>query len=360
MKRPGKMERKFAKLQFGYQQRVDLYNQLISLLATGMNTTDALRMAYDVASHEGKKPKELDAIILSEVILAMKNGDSLAKALSPWVPKEEVMSIGAFLNSDDFIGNLRSYLETQEKKRKIKSTIISGMIYPVLLFTMIYGVMMYFGNSIVPTIAELLPMDRWTGPALFLTFMYHFSRDYAVPGVVAIVVGLAVIIFLLPRWSGAGRSFADKLPIFSTYRMYTGISFLMSVSSLMQGGVPTTDALKQIEPHANRYVKTRIVAVRRQMMNGANFGAALYRAGSGWPDAKMNLNIKIFAETQDLSAQLSKLAKMWVDQSQIAVERNMGLLRTVSMFAVFGVIMGIVVGVYALQGQIGTSAMAPG
>ena len=355
MARPSDFERKFAKFQFGYKQRSDLYNQLIALLSTGMAKTDAIQMSWDVASMEGKKPKELTAIVLSEIILSMKNGETLARALKPWVPQEDVMVFEAIENSDDFVANLKDYMEMLGKKKKIKSSIVGGLAYPAVLVAMVYGIMSYFGSSVVPTIAQLLPMETWTGPAKFLTFMYNFSESYAVPGLVILLASIACIFATLPRWSGAGRVFADRMPIFSTYRMYTGISFLMSMASLIQGGMPAADALNRLHPQASPYVRARILKVRDQMLNGANFGAALHRAGTGWPDAKMNLNIKIFAETQDLSAQLSRLSKGWIDVSQENISKTMGALRTVAMIMVFGVIMGIVGGIYSLQDQIANS-----
>lgn len=354
-KRPSSFEKRYARLQFGYKERKTLYNQLMSLIGTGMAVDDALKMSWDVASFEGTKPKELNAIILAEIIRSKQNGETLARSLKPWVPAEDVMVFEAIENSEDFSGNLRDYMDMLERKKKIKGTILGGLAYPVLLFGMVYFIMAYFGSSVVPQISQMLPMDQWTGPASFLAFMNRFAESYAIPGLLVIIAVVTVIALSLGRWSGAGRVFADRLPIYSTYRMYTGISFLMSVASLIRSGMPAPDALERLYPEANPYVKRRIVAVLRQMRNGANLGAALHRAGTGWPDKKMNLNIKIFAETQDLSAQLSKLAKNWLEMSQEQISRNMGLLRTVAMMMVFLTIMGIVGGTYSLQDQIANS-----
>lgn len=353
--RPSGFEKWFAKLQFGFKERKALYNQLMAQIETGMAVTEALQMSWDVASYEGAKPKELNAIILVEVIREMKNGEPLSHALRPWVPAEDVMVFEAIENSEDFAGNLRDYLDMLERKKKIKGTILGGMAYPVLLFGMVYFIMAYFGSSVVPQIAQMLPMEQWTGPASFLAFMNRFAESYAIPGIAVLIGAIVLIVLSLSRWSGAGRAFADKLPIYSTYRMYTGISFLLSVASLIKSGTPAPDALERLYPEANPYVKKRIVAILRQMRNGANLGAAMHRAGTGWPDPKMNLNIKIFAETKDLSSQLSKLAKGWLENSQEQIARNMGLFRTVAMLMVFMTIMGIVGGTYSLQDQIANS-----
>jgi type II secretory pathway component PulF len=91
------------------------------------------------------------------------------------------------------------------------------------------------------------------------------------------------------------------------------------------------------------------------MLNGLNFGAALHTSGTGWPDPTLNLSIKIFAETHDLSAQLQRISEDWLERGRVKIDRSIALIRTVVLLVVFGVIMGIVGGMYALQDQIATS-----
>ena len=148
--RPSSFEKKVAKLQFGYEARRQFYTQLMSLLRTGMTTAQAIRMSWDVASLEGKKPKEGVAIILQDVMERMADGKMLGQALKPWAPQEDVMVLDAIENSSDFVGNLKSYLDMLAKKRKIKSAITGGLTYPAILIAAVIAIMAYFGSSIVP------------------------------------------------------------------------------------------------------------------------------------------------------------------------------------------------------------------
>lgn len=351
-------ERFIAKIQFGYKARMAFYQQIIALNRAGMAKTDAIEMAWQVASQEGRKPREGLALVLTDVLESMRNGMTMGKAIQPWVPGEDTMVLEAIENSDDFAGNLQEYCEMAEKKKKIRGTILGGLVYPVMLIGAIYGMMIYFGKSIVPQIGQVLPVETWTGAGAFLAFMSEFANNYALKVTLGIIAFFAVVIFSLPRWSAFGRIFADKLPLYSTYRMYTGISFLMSMSSLLKGGMPAMDALDRLRPYTNPYVKYRLNLLRRHMLNGHNFGAALYRSGTGWPDTKMNLSIKIFAETQDLSRQMSNLAKSWIDQAQSNVEKSMAVLQNVALICVFGGVIAIVAGMYSIQGQIAQNTQA--
>ncbi|MEP3670776.1 MAG: type II secretion system F family protein [Roseibium sp.] len=351
-------ERVIAKLQFGYKNRMAFYQQIIALNRAGMAKTDAIEMAWQVASQEGRKPKEGLALVLTDVLNSMRNGMTMGKAIQPWVPGEDTMVLEAIENSDDFAGNLQEYCEMSDKKKKIRSTILGGLVYPVMLLSAIYGMMIYFGKTIVPQIGQVLPVETWTGAGAFLAFMADFANNYAWKATIGVILFFALIIFSMPRWSKYGRVFADKLPLYSTYRMYTGIGFLMSMASLLKGGMPAMDALDRLRPYTNPYVKHRLNLLRRNMLNGHNFGSALYRTGTGWPDTKMNLSIKIFAETQDLSRQMSNLAKSWIDQAQSNVEKSMAVMQNVALIAVFGGVIAIVAGMYSIQGQIAQSTQA--
>ncbi len=349
------VERRFARALFWTGDRLALYQQLAALMRTGVSKTDALQMAWKVASDEGRKPKETSALIMRDILDGMRNGLSFGESIRRWVPSEDAMILEATENSDDFPGYLDRYCEVIRKRREILATITGGLLYPVALLSAVYGIAFYFGAEVVPKIEGLMPTEKWQGAARFLLMLSAFADRYAIPALIGTVLLLTLIVLSLPRWSGSGRPLADRLPLFSLYRMYTGISFLISVSSLVQGGLSAVNAVERIRRLANPYVMFRLNRIRNHLLNGLNLGAALHASGTGWPDPKMNLMIKVFAETHDLSAQLHRLSEDWIEQGRQRIERSIALIKTLVLLLVFGVVMGIVAGMYALQTQIAAS-----
>jgi type II secretory pathway component PulF len=347
--------KKLAKLSFGFQARLDFYERLASLVSTGVSRTEALEMLYMVESDYGKKPDASLAVIVGDVREKLQNGETFGQAISFWVPRDDIMVIEAIENATEFSRYLIEYGETLKKKKKIAAMIIGGLIYPGMMVLAVMGLMYYFGTSVVPEVSKLLPIDQWSGPASFLRFMYNFANDMVTYTVLGFVGTISLIIFLLPRWKKNGRKVADRMPIFSLYKMYTGIGFLISMSSLLQAGLSPTQAIEKVIPRANPYVKFRLDLVRRQLVNGNNLGRALHNTRTDWPNRKMNLSISIFAETQDLSKSLQKLSGDWIDQSIKEIAATMALFRSLAMIMIFGVIMGIVAGMYGLQDQISSS-----
>jgi len=348
-------ERWFAKAQFGFEARTKFYQELSALLRAGMSKPDAIGLLQVVASDEGKKQKDAMSIILSSMLRDMRNGKSFGEAVRRWVPSDDRMVLEATENSDDFPGQLEEYCRTLKQKRKIVGTIVGGLSYPVFLVLMVMGLLVYFGLYIVPDIGKLLPPEKWTGAAKFLAFLGRFASNYAIPTVISVSVLLTIVVITLPRWTGRVRRYFDYLPIYALYRVYTGISFILAISSLMRGGMAPINAVERIMPLATPYVKEKLFAIRRGMLNGQDFGEALHMNGRTWPDYRMNLSVKIFARTQDLSRQLARLAQDWLNLNQERIEQRMATARNVSLVLVFLVIISIVAGMYSVQGQISES-----
>lgn len=357
MKQPTDLEKKLVRMQFGYKKRRDFYNQIISLSDSGVSRVDALRMIWDIASLEGKKPREALPLIVADVLHRLKSGMTFGRALKPWIPQDEFMAIEAIESSSDFAGNLREFLWLSEKQKGIRGKIIGGLIYPAFQLSIVMGVIWYFGTTVTPVLSAILPPEQWRGLAYVLYLLSVFATEYIFWTVGIFLMVVVAVIFTLPRWSGMSRRYADKFPLYSTYRMYTGINFLTSVAALNKSGMSISDAIERVRRNANPYVRKRVDRIFRRMLEGDNFGSAMYRAGTGWPDQTMALNIKIFAETQDLSEHMSRMAKEWLTDSESAVERNMSVLKYTAMILMFATIMTIVGGIYGLNMQLSAGAM---
>ena len=348
----GELSKRFAKQQFNFERRIQFYREFAALTRSGLSKTEAIELGYQVASDEGRRKGDPTAVVLRSILTAMRNGAGFGVALRPWVPTDDTMVMAAAENAENFPEQIEAYCEAAKKKRAIRGTILSGLAYPAFLIILLYALLVYFGREVVPQIGQLLPPEEWEGPAALLALLGRFAESYALAGALVIASAAILVALTLPRWAKGGRSLADKLPIYGLYRMYTGISFMLAISSLTRGGLPAKDAIDLIRPHANPYVRHRLTVIRRHMLNGKSFGDALHLSKLSWPDKRLNLTIQIFSETQDLSQHLARLAYDWLTLSQERVTQRMAVTRAFAMTAVFGVIMLVVAGMYSLQDQL--------
>lgn len=349
-------ERWFAKVQFGAKKRQEFYEQLIALVRAGMSRRQAIETAWVIASKDGKKPKEGVAMILADVKRRLENGLTFGEAMEPWAPADDVMVLNAIESSPDFATSLENYLNLDKRRRAMLGKVMGGMAYPSILLLGAYSLVIYFGKNVMPQLNEILPMEQWTGPAAALRGMAIFADRYVVPVTLFLIAAIAAIIFSLPRWAGAGRSFADKLPLYSIYRAYTGVNFLVAMAALTNGGVKVVDSINNIIPRSSPYVKKRLLMTRHGLLSGKNLGQALYDTGTDWPDPRINLNLKVFAQTQDLSASMERIAGDSLTQTEKKMDRSLAGMKFFAMMAVFLVLVSVMGGIFGLQSQLGQQA----
>lgn len=157
-------------------------------------------------------------------------------------------------------------------------------------------------------------------------------------------------------WTGPTRKAIDDCPPWSLYKMFMGITWLLSLSALIKGGVPISVALTSLRKDSNRYLRERIDRAMDFIKNGDNLGQALSKSKLNFPDKEIVADLRIYAELDNFEEALDRLANDWLDESAEAVEQKASILNMVAMFAISGIIAWAVFGVFEMQDQI-TSAM---
>lgn len=349
-------QKAFYKIQFSGAKRAEFYDQVISMRKSGRSNLEAVAMAWRVASYDGKKKDDGVALIYKDIERRLRDGQGFGAALRPWVPPSESAVIEAMESSDNFANAFESYLALDKRRRAIVGGAIGSMMYPAFLFVAAYGILMYFGLSVMPLLDAVYSMDKWTGSGAILRYVAIFAREYAVVTTLSLLAFFVVIFLSLPRWSGRGRKFADRLPIYSTYKSFSGINFLVGMAALTQGGLTTLKAIDKLRKGNTRYVQARLDKIRRNVRNGAKLGSAMMNSEySNWPDKKMNMSLKIYEDTNDLSQSMMRMSDSWLKQSEKTIGASVGVLKGVAMIFIALVVITIIVGTYDIQGQISNS-----
>ena len=347
--------RVFARLQFDSRRRQKLYRELAGLLQSGMSRGETLEVLWRIASRDGKRGSDPVAIVLADARNGVKNGLSLANSFKSWIPREDFMLISTIEDIDGFADHLESWCSTLEERAGSRADAVAALAYPGFLLAIAYGLLVYFDIQIMPALAELLPRGRWTGSAALFEQVCAAAADHAVTvSALAVILPVAVAV-ILPRWSGRGRSIADRLPVFALYRAYSGVAFLQSMGALMSGGLPAAEAIVRITDGAEPYVRRRLDLIRENLLNGCSLGASMELAGTGWPDPELALSLRVLSHSADFPSQILRIAKDWRREIQERAERMMGGLRIAAFLAVFAVISGVLSAMYEIQGQIASS-----
>ena len=143
---------------------------------------------------------------------------------------------------------------------------------------------------------------------------------------------------------------------FPEYKIFTGITWLLSLSALVKGGVPLSIALTSLRKDSNRYLRERIDGALFHIKNGDNLGQALSKSGMEFPDKQIIADLKIYSELDNFEEALDKLANEWLEESVYLIEQRAEVMNTVAMLTVSGIIAWAVFGTFDMQDQI-TSSM---
>ena len=182
------------------------------------------------------------------------------------------------------------------------STYLTQIFWVLLTFICFWLVMDRF---IIPGIAEtidarkrkyddyLLKAERVNKKALaFAFFPALFTLIYTTIGI----------------WTGPTRKAIDDCPPWSLYKMFMGITWLLSLSALIKGGVPISVALTSLRKDSNRYLCERIDRAMDFIKNGDNLGQALSKSKLNFPDKEIVADLRIYAELGNSFGGIRKLA----------------------------------------------------
>ncbi len=357
MKTLNSLEVSFAKFRVNSntKMRLKVYKKLASLLGNRFSLMSALDIMYDSITDCGKNPSEPMAIAIASWGKSLQNGYAFSDALKGWAPSRErlMLSVGDMSDLESALLNLIKVAEGTEKMLK---PIIGAIAYPSFLLLMSVLVIYAIGAYMVPPMEEAAPNAKWSGTAKDLVAVSHWIQKNWLLAFSFFPVLFGTIYATIGIWTGPTRTAIDDCPPWSLYKMFMGITWLLSLSALIKAGVPISVALSNLRKDSNRYLKERIDKAMDFIKNGDNLGQALSKTKLNFPDKDVVADLRIYAELDNFEEALDKLANDWLDESAESVEAKASILNMGAMFAISGIIAWAVFGVFEMQDQI-TSSM---
>lgn len=353
MYRLNAVEVQYAKLvcNFSNGARLKLYRKIASLMRNRFSLMDALDRLHDGISNGGKNPGEPMAIAIAQWSKHLQNGIPFSDALKGWAPDRErlMLSVGDVSDLESALLNL---IRVTEGSAKMIRPIIGAVTYPSFLFMMAVLIIYAIGAYMVPPMIDAAPDVVWTGLAKDLVDISYWIKDYWIVAFSALPIIILVIYSTIGVWTGPIRAFFDKLPPWSLYKVFTGISWLLALSALVKGGTPVSNAMRALRRDASRYLKERIDKTLIYINAGENLGQALAKTNLDFPDIEIIGDLKIYSELDNFEEALEKLANDWLDESVYLIEQKASILNMIALLSIGGVIAWAVMGTFEMQDQI--------
>ena len=316
---------------------------------------NALDMLHDGVSNGGKNPSEPMAIAIASWAKALQNGLPFSEALKGWAPDRErlMLSVG---DVSDLEGALYNLIRVTEGTTKMVRPIVSAISYPAFLMMMVVLIIYGIGAFMVPPMIDAAPNTRWQGTARTLVDLSSWIQEYWMIAFSIMPAIMLVIYLTIGVWTGPIRVVFDKIPPWSLYKTFVGITWLLAMSALVKGGTPVSNAMRALRKDSTRYLKERIDKALVFINNGDNLGQALSKTKLDFPDAEIIGDLKIYSEMDNFEEALENLANNWLDESAYVIEQKASILNMIALLMVSGIIAWAVFGTFEMQDQI-TSSM---
>jgi len=338
------------------QSQFLIYNQqFLTLIKAGLPILNSL----DLLIKRQRNPYLQS--LLQNVRDRVKSGELLSDAFSAQgaFPKIYTTTLMAGEKSGNIEEVLTRYIAFQRLALTFKKKLAVSLVYPTLLVTVVFAMLIFLVTYVVPQFAKLYSDMNAQLPAVTLVMLNvgTHAQQYAP------LIALAAIIAVLALWQwkktdrGAERfdGFVLKLPLLGQiWLKYQVANFSRMLSTLLQGGMPLVPSLETAGASMSS----------RKILNGIS-GAAI-RVREGQPLAKSLEELKMFPElsvemievgesTGALPAMLTSVAEFYEEDVQTALGAAMALIEPLVLIVMAVFVGGILISLYLPIFTLGSS-----
>ncbi|RYD74109.1 MAG: type II secretion system F family protein, partial [Verrucomicrobiaceae bacterium] len=243
---------------------------------------------------------------------------------------------------------LNRLAEFQEKAQKIKNKVVAAMAYPVIVLVIAMLIMLFLLAFIVPKFEQIFADMLGGKPLPALTQWVIGASNGLKTNWIYLLAGVAVITvaYKMISRSPGGRKSLDmimlKLPLFGDLTRKSSISrFSRTLGTLVTSGVPILQALNITrETAGNAIVADAVTKVHDAVKEGESIVAPLEASGV-FPPMVISM-VDVGEETGQLPEMLLKIAEVYDDEVDNAVEGLTSLLEPI-MIVLLALIVGTIV-----------------
>ena len=325
------------------------FSQDISLmLKSGLTLLDSLKTLRERA--EPRRGRTLDRLMR-----LLREGDSLSVAMNACGGFKP--GLLACVRSSELTGDLpeslHRYAQNASRLRKMRSQMVSALVYPVLLISVASLVVLFLLMYVVPRFAAILEGSGHDLPAMSRLLIAVGRGLGAVPvaGWLALAALLAFGIWRVAAAAREGRleallsEWATHVPgIRELVVTFSHAQLARSSGMLVASGVPVLKAMAMCRELLLSQDRGRLDRALASASSGAPLASALH--DNGLIDTLGLRVLRVSEQTGQIHAALDRLADIHDQEVERALERAGRLIEPILMLGIGLVVGGIVVLMY--------------
>lgn len=319
--------------------------QLSSLIDSGVSLVQSLDLLAEQEKNKAFKK------ILRQVKTNIESGGTFAGGIEKF-PKVFNEFFVRVVEAGEMSGTLDKSLKnigTQlEKLAKLKAKVIKAMTYPCLTLIASIGAVSFLLVKVIPEISKLYGTSKLPDITVFVLNLSKNVQDNFLI-ILGVVVGFPVLLTFLYRMPSV-REIWDpivlKIPLFGTLALRSAVArFSRTLSTLVSSGVPLLtgfDICKRVL--TNRALQKAIQRAANGVSEGKSIVEGLSASGH-FPPMVIHM-INIGEMTGRLDELLSKVAEIYDDEVDNAVDAITSVLQPLLIMAVGVIILFLMIAMY--------------
>jgi type II secretory pathway component PulF len=317
---------------------------LTQALQEALDAGVPLLTAFQAVGAEEEDPAV--SAMLADLADRVAAGQPLSEALAAH-PRAFPQVYCAMVRAGEQSGSLPNVLQSManflEWRMEIASIVKQAMVYPAVVATAGYGMVLFMLSFVVPRLGSVLSKIGGELPAASRALIqcsgFVAAHILAIAlGSVAAAVG-GVLLLRTQACKDLGVRFLAALPVVRTVVATLAIAqFCRTFSVLLQAGLTMTHALELGAASVGApEFRRRIGAANASILGGARLGEAIEKAEL-LPAVALSM-VKVGEEAGRLPITFERLSRLYDREVKAAVKRALGLLEPVVT-----VLLGVVVG----------------
>ncbi|TYQ24920.1 type II secretion system F family protein [Pseudanabaena sp. UWO311] len=322
--------------------------QLATLVNAGVSMVRGLGVMCDQCSNPRLK------IALTEVLDDVQQGTNFSDALRKhpkvfdklYCAMVQAGETGGVL--DDVLARLATLLEDSAR---LTNQIKSAMTYPIVVSSIAVLIFLAMCIFIIPVFDGVFKSLGGELPA-FTQILVNISNFLKSPSVLIIPVIIVVSGFVYNRVysTPAGKLYLDgvflKLPLFGDLVVKTAVArFARTFGSLSRAGVPILASLEiTAETAGNLVISNAIDSARNAVREGGQIAPAMEKT-EVFPVMALQM-VSIGEETGEIDKMLMKVADFYENEVEEAVKALTSLMEPLMIVVLGGMVGSIIVGMY--------------
>ncbi len=248
--------------------RVELYRDLAAMYRRGEPMLSFLEGEISNARLTGQHARRVVLGVILARYTSGAEGGRIEYLLRPVVPAADLMMLASVGRADDKARAFEALADAVALQGRMRAIVLTQSVLPAAILA-VSAVMIAIVAKVLQSIDKSTPIyvrdEVWSGFNGFAKVLADLSLQYGLAGLLALGTAVALLLWSLPRWRGALRLRADRLPLFGLYRDLQAGLVLSAMAMMLRAGETLRGTLEDLARQAGPVLRWQLLRVIRSL-----------------------------------------------------------------------------------------------